>query len=293
MSHRNHRSMPHPVLSKQRNDYAPECSFGILTPHTRLAAGGRDIVITIKYRLASPTLLDMIATQQARYVTLVECARTYRRESYACSGDEDVLTLTRSDWQETLTITPYVTTAADIAAFTAPEHNALVKALSPNGADLPAGAILAIGDLTVIELDDATDVKSIFDLAPDRRLAVGTFSTNLTGERIAINLHPEDLTKVNIARNQAHQEPLLHQGLYLHALDKAIRNLPDYPDQRWANVIRQKIQEAGFDPDDADNLAENSERYAQAIFRNPLASMLDTMQKEASDERPNANLPPD
>ena len=47
MSHRNHRSMPHPVLSKQRNDYAPECSFGILTPHTRLAAGGRDIVITI------------------------------------------------------------------------------------------------------------------------------------------------------------------------------------------------------------------------------------------------------
>lgn len=279
MSHRNHRSMPHPVLSKQRNDYAPECSFSILTPHTLLAAGGRDIVITIKYQLVSPTLLDMIATQQASYVTLVECARTYRRESYACSGDEDVLTLTRSDWQETLTITPYVTTAEDIAGFTAPEHNALVKALSPNGADLPAGAILAIGDLTVIELDDATDVKSIFDLAPDRQLAVGTFSTNLTGERIAINLHPDDLVKVNIARNQAHQEPLLHQGLYLHALDKAIRHLPDYPALRWANVIRQKIQEAGFDPDD-DDLADNSERYAQAIFRNPLASMLDTMQKE-------------
>ena len=51
--------MPHPVLSNQRQDYAPECKFSILTPQTMLAAGGKEIAITVKYLLSSPTLLEL------------------------------------------------------------------------------------------------------------------------------------------------------------------------------------------------------------------------------------------
>lgn len=276
MSHRNHRTMPHPVLSKQRSDYAPECGFDILTPHTVLA-GGKDINITIKYQLTSPTLLELIAAERARYITVAECTRTYRRESYPSRGDEDVLTLARSDWEESLTLSPYVAATADIAGFTAPEHSAIVKALTPSGIDLPAGAILAIGDIKEVPLEPETGVAAIFDLATDRNLTVGAFSVNLTGQRIAINLHPDDFGKVNVARNQTHYEPLLHQALYLHALDKAVRNLADYPDLRWATVLRQRLAEHGFDPD-ADDLSENSERYAQAIFQHPLKRMLETLQ---------------
>lgn len=276
MSHRNHRTMPHPVLSKQRSDYAPECGFDILTPHTVLA-GGKDINITIKYQLTSPTLLELIAAERACYITVVECARTYRRETYSSRGDDDLLTLARSDWEESLTISPYVAATADIAGFNAPEHSAVVKALTPSGVDLPAGAILAIGDIKEVPLEPETGVAAIFDLAPDRNLKVGAFSTNLTGQRIAINLNPDDLSKVNAERNQSGHEPLLHQSLYLHALDKAIRNLTDYPDLRWATVIRQKLAEHDIDPD-AEDLAENSERHAQIIFQHPLKRMLETLQ---------------
>lgn len=276
MSHRNHRTMPHPVLSKQRGDYAPECGFDILTPHTVLA-GGKDINITIKYQLTSPTLLELIETERARYITVAECTRTYRRESYPSRGDEDLLTLARSDWEESLTLSPYVAATADIAGFTAPEHSALVKALAPTGVALPAGAILAIGDSKEIPLEPETGVAAIFDLAPDRTLTVGAFSTSLTGQRIAINLHPDDLVKVNAERNQTSHEPMLHQALYLHALDKAIRNLADYPDLRWATVIRRKLAEHDIDAE-ADDLAENSERYAQVIFQHPLKRMLETLQ---------------
>lgn len=283
MSHRNHRSMPHPVLSKQRQDYTPECWFRVTTPHTMLASGGKEIAITVKYDLASATLADLIAEQKANYVSVIECSRTYRRERQMSPSDEDIILLKRHEWQGTITMTPYVAATADIAGFTATELSPLVKALAPDGADLPAGAILAIGDITEIELDANTNVESIFDLAADRRLAKGQFAVDITGERIAISLHPSALALVNAARNQTRHEPVLHQALYLHALEKAVRNLPEYADKRWAAVIQRKLDENDIYVDD-DELSENAERYAQTIFESPLERMLQALQRENSHE---------
>ncbi len=283
MSHRNHRSMPHPVLSNQRQDYAPECQFSILTPQTMLAAGGKEIAITVKYLLSSPTLLELIADRRASYVSLVECTRTYRRESHATHADEELLLLDRAEWQGTLTVTPYIAATEDIPAFTAPEHNQLIKALAPGGTNLPAGAILAIGDITEVELDDDTGVESIFDLAPNRETPVGAFATDLTGQRIAINLHPDDLIRINTTRYQTQHEPMLHQALYLHALEKAIRNLPDHTGKRWATVVQHKLEEHNIHAG-GEELDENSERYAQLIFQNPLARMLNALQEETGNE---------
>ena len=248
-----------------------------------LAAGGKEIAITVKYHLSSPTLLGLIAEGQASYVSVVECTPTYRRESHVTHANEELLLLKRAEWQGTLTLTPYVAATEDIPAFAAPEHSPLIKALAPNGTDLPAGAILAIGDITEVELDDETGVESIFDLAPNRQIPTGTFTTDLTGQRIAINLHPDDLAKVNTARYQTQQEPMLHQSLYLHALDKAIRNLTDHTGKRWATVVQHKLEEHNIDAD-GEELVENSDRYAQLIFQNPLARMLETLQKESGNE---------
>ncbi len=284
MSHRNHLSMPHPVLSNQRQDYAPDCQFSITTPQTMLAATGKEIAITVAYFLNSPTLLELIADRRASYISVVECTRTYRRESYATIANEDILLLNPTEWQGTLTVTPYVAATEDITGFTAPEHRPLIKALAPDGANLPAGAILAVGDITEVELDDDTGVESIFDLVPYRELTAGTFTTNLTGQRIAINVHPDDLAKINTTRYQTQREPMLHQALYLHALDKAIRNLSDHADKRWATVVHRKLAEHNINAADNYDPAEKSEEYAQQIFQNPLARMLNSLQDGTNDE---------
>ena len=283
MSHRNHRTMPHPVLSKQRQDYSPECHFQVVTPQSMLAAGGKEIAITVKYVLSSPTLCELIADQRAAYVSVVECTRTYRRERYTTHSDEDLLLLNRDDWQGTLTVAPYVAATEEIPAFSAPEHSSVVKALAPSGVNLPAGAILAIGDITEVELEEDTGVKAIFDLAPNRELPVGSFGTDLTGQRIAINLHPDDLAKINAARYQTQHEPMLHQALYLHALENAIRNLADHAGKRWATVIQYKLEEYGIFASD-EELSEKSEHYAQVIFENPLARMLSALHEEVGNE---------
>ncbi len=282
MSHRNHLTVPHPVLSSQRTDYAPDCHFGILMPHCQLGNGGKDIIITIKFQLRSPMLQRLIDERQACFCILIECYRTYLRESYDVWEDEEVLVLDRQDWQDSIYLTPYITAKEKILGFKATEHSSLVQTLAPRGVDLPAGAILAIGEVTEITIEDEK-VESILQLVPNSSLEPGMFDTDLTGQRIAINLHPDYVGYINTIRGQTQRGPLLHQALYLHALDKAVRNLFDHSDKRWASVIEKALEGQGILADEED-YAENSERYAQVIFQKPLERMIHTLQKDDADE---------
>ena len=287
MSHRNHRLIPHPVLSNQRRDYLPECHFKMRVSNKVITQGGEGISLVVEYDINSPTLLEMVEQGRAGYVALLECADTYRRERFISSETTERIDLHRCDWEGDFFLASYVTATEEISGFTAPEHSDLIKSLTPSGFDLPAGAILAVGNVEAIELGEAPGVNSIFDLAPDRQVPIGTFSTDLTGQRIAINLHPNDLEKINIARQKAEQEPVLHQSLYLHALDKAIRNLHEHGDKRWASIIRQKLEEHELSSI-GDDLADHSEKLAQTIFQiqggAPLGRMMNALQPGGSNE---------
>lgn len=285
MSYRNQRLMPHPVLSADRNDYRPGCEFVAEIPWSRISDGGRDITITVQYRLKAPTLHDLITQGQARYCTVVECPKTYRRSSHHSNeGGQDLIMLKRPEYDGKLTLTPYVAAIADIPAFKPPELDDELRRLIPaGGTDLPAGAILAIGLPTEIELDNQTAVESIIDLAPDSGLRKGQFAVDLTGQRIAINVHRNIWQDIQQLRNRSDKQPLLRQSLYLYAIEKAIRNLDDGEGKRWADVIRRKLADNGID-DDPELIAENSEIHAQQIFQNPLEGMLTALQQEGGDD---------
>ena len=60
--------------------------------------------------------------------------------------------------------------------------------------------------------------------------------------------------------------------------------LPDHAGKRWATVVQQKLVENNIFADIGEELDENSERYAQLIFQNPLARMLNALQEETSNE---------
>lgn len=285
MSYRNRRLMPHPVLSADRDDYRPEYEFSADIPLKMISDGGRDITITVQYRLNSPTLCDLIERGQARYCTVVECPKTYRRTSHVNEGSEDIIMLRRPEYDGNLVLTPYVAAVDGISAFNPPELNDELCLLLPeNGADLPPGAILAIGSATEISLEPPAAVESIIDLVPNSNLAPGQFAVDLSGQRIAINVHPSVWQGVQQVRNRQQRQPVLHQALYLHAIDKAIRSLSDSEAKRWAEVISRKLVENGIEVDDEEVLSENSETHAQQIFQNPLERMLTALQQENDDD---------
>ena len=270
MSYRNRRLMPHPVLSPDRDDYRPEYEFSAEVPLSMVSDGGRDITITVQYRLNAPTLCDLIERGKARYCAVVECPKTYRRSSHVIQGTEDIIMLRRQEYDGRLVLTPYVAAVDSIAAFNPPElHDELQQLLPADGADLPAGAILAIGLAAEISLESPTAVESIIDLVPNSKLQSSHFAVDLSGQRIAINVHPSVWGGVQQVRSRQERQPILHQALYLHAIDKAIRSLSDSEGKRWAEVISRKMVDSGIDVNDEESLSENSETYAQQIFQNP------------------------
>ena len=281
MSYRNRRLMPHPVISADRNDYRPGYEFAADIPLKMISDGGRDITITVQYHLNAPTLCDLIERGQARYCTVVECSKTYRRTGHVNEGTEDIIMLRRTDYDGKLILTPYVAAVDGISAFNPPELEDELRQLLPaDGMNLPAGSILAIGSATEISLESPAAVESIIDLVPNSNLPTGQFAVDLSGQRIAVNVHPGVWANVQQVRNSQERQPVLHQALYLHAIDKAIRGLSDNEDKRWAEVIHRKLVESGIEVDDEEILAENSETHAQRIFQNPLERMLTALQQE-------------
>jgi hypothetical protein len=279
MSYRNCRLMPHPVLSVDRDDYQPGYEFSADVPLRMISDGGRDITITVQYQLNVPTLCDLIERGQARYCTVVECPKTYRRSSHTNVGAEDIIMLRRQEYDGRLVLTPYIAAVDDIVSFNPSELNEEFRQLLPaDGAVLPVGAILAIGLATEISLETPSAVESIIDLVPNSNLQSSQFAVDLTGQRIAINVHPSVWVGVQQVRNRQELQPILHQALYLHAIDKAIRSLSDNEDKRWAEVISRKLVDGGVEVDDEESLSENSETHAQQIFQNPLERMLTALQ---------------
>lgn len=282
MSHRNHQVFPHPVLSPHRSDYGEQCHFEAQVPHSVLSHGGRNINITLRFNLTSESLLSLIEEGKATYMAVLECSRTYQRQSFPSRAADEVLVLDHGEWQDALLLTPYVASTEELPSFRSHEHSTLIQALAPQGISLPAGAILAVGNSIEIDLEEEEAVESIFDLAPDRSLVEGTFSTDLTGERIAINLHPDEREAIERIRRQPRLEPLLHQALYLHALEEALRGLDDHSERRWSQRLRQKLERMNIQVDGED-LAERSEFYAQKLLENPFARMLDALHQEDHD----------
>ena len=285
MSYRNRRLMPHPVLSTDREDYQSGYEFSAEVPLKMISDGGKDITIAVQYHLNVSTLCNLIEQGRARYCSVVECPKTYQRSSHVNEGAEDIIMLRRQEYDGRLILTPYIAAVDDVSAFNPPElHDELRQLLPVNGTDLPAGAILAIGLATEISLEPPAAVESIIDLVPNSNLDASQFAVDLSGQRIAINVHPNVWADVQQVRNRQERQPILHQALYLHAIDKAIRNLTDSEGKRWADVVVRKLADNGIETEDEADLSENSETYAQKIFQNPLERMLTALQQESDDD---------
>ena len=280
MTYRNRRIFPHPVLGSAQNDYQSEFTFNADYPVSQVSEGGKKITITVDYLLDCPTLLALIKRNLAQYVTVVECTKTYRRESYPSGhSTQDLILLECQNYDDKLTLTPYIVAVGRIEKFNPPEVDDGLKELIPGGVNLPAGAILAIGKTNDIDLDEPAPITSIFDLAPDKKLQEGEFKVDLSGQRIAIYVHPATKGQINKLRKLKACSPIFYQSLYLHAVDKAIRNCNEVAEENWAKVIKRKLAEIDVDVDGEKNvdLDENSEKYAQRLLKTPLGDMLDIL----------------
>ena len=283
MTYWNDRALPYPVLSPHNDDY-PGKSFSALSPDTVLS-DGRQINVTLQYKLTSQTLLDLIDNGEAEYLSLIACSRTSARSSVRGRSSEDVLTLNASDFAVSLDIAPYVIANTSINGFLSGEHHFEFRHLKPDGYTVPASGILAVGNPIRVDLDPNVGAESVFDLVPETAIARGQFEVDMGSDRVKIRVNPGDKAEIERWRAQGSfgtGQAALFPGLYLHAVTEALRNLREYEEYHWVSVLRKALEGKGLETD-ADIIEMKALGHAQQLLENPLGRLLEALKSDEED----------
>ena len=269
----NRRDLPHPTLKPAGSDYEGTIFFRAEPAAIRRSAQAEDISIALKYRLNSTVLRDLIASGKAHYHTLTECAATKLRESHISNEDVHTIRLDAKQYRGQVLIKPFVIASQSIANIGSNEWAPGVKNLLPNGASVPSGAILAIGAEKSFDTDTTTDLESYVEITPSQIVQRGRFKVDLSGQRIVIQINPDDKPDLDRVRRDEDSLQALFPSMYQRAIEEAVRHhcKEEHADKRWAARIADKLSDYDLVSDDPEVLEANSLDYAQQIMDNPLA----------------------
>ena len=276
----NDRLLPHPLLAPWNDDYT-DATFTAQVPHAVLN-NGKQINLTVKYHLTSQALCGLVNEGKAQYVGLIACAKTFSRNSYATDQEDELYILDAADYADELKLTPYVVATQAVVGFTAPEHNEEIRQLKPDGFDIPAGSILAVGNSTDVTLQEGGSPYSIVDLVADPNVDVGTFKVELDDNRLKVHMAPPDKSRTEALRihgQNSREMAILFPSIYLHAITEAVRNLTEHSERRWAQTIQKALERNGINVDD-DELQINALTYAQTLMEKPVGTLMTALDRE-------------
>ena len=276
----NDRLLPHPLLAPWTDDY-PEASFTAQVPHA-IINNGKQLNLTIKYHLTSQSLRQLIVEGKAHYVSVISGAKTFNRSSFPCDHEDDLCILDAENYSEELKLTPYVVAKQPIEKFVSADVADEIVQIKPNGFHIAAGSILAVGNSTVIELEDGGSPFAVIDLVEDPKVDNGTFKVELDDNRIKVYMATEDKARIEALRQHGQNSwemAVLFPSLYLHAVAEALRNLADYPEHRWNRTMRRAVERHNIIADD-EELKSNALVHAQTLMEKPVGTLITALSRE-------------
>lgn len=281
----NDRLLPYPLLAPWTDDYG-EAVFLASVPHA-VINNGANINVTIKYHLTSQTLQELVSNGQAQYASVIVCEKTFTRNTYVTNQEDDLQILNAGDYNSEMKLTPYIVSTQQIENLVSSEHIEEIKNIKPEGFDIPAGSILAVGDSTDITLDEGGSPYSVIDLVADHNIISGTFKVVLDDNRIKIHLSVADKNSLETLRQQQERktdvQAIFFPAVYLHAVTEALRNLPDYQGMHWELTMRRALERHNITVED-DELVENAYFHAQVLMEKPIGTLLTVYTSKEEEE---------
>lgn len=275
MTTRNALDLPHPTLSPWGTDYKPDIRFSGDPQLIRLINGSR-ILIPMKYELTSESLRASIASGGAIFATQTDCTATLTRETHKSDAYTHTIEIDASAYAERVYIRPYIIAAINLERFHCADWHEDLQALLPaNGLTLPSGSILAIATAKHFDRNEQTQMESAVDIAPVASVLPGRFKINLDGQRIVIQVNPEDKPDIDRVRKGKLADGLW-PSMYQRAIEEAVRQHldPEHSAKRWAELIALALNKASIDASDPELLEANSLDYTQQLLENPLQRSL-------------------
>ena len=281
----NDRLLPYPLLAPWTDDYG-DAVFLASVPHA-VINNGANINVTIKYHLTSQTLQELVSNGQAQYAAVIVCEKTFTRNTYVTTQEDDLQILNAGDYNSEMKLTPYIVSTQQIENLVSSEHIEEIRNIKPEGFDIPAGSILAVGNSTDIRLDEGGSPYSVIDLVADNSIVSGTFKVALDDNRIKIHLSVDDKNRLETLRKQQEiktdVQAIFFPAVYLHAVTEALRNLQNYQGMHWELTMRRALEHHNITVED-DELVENAYFHAQVLMEKPIGTLLTVYTSKEEDE---------
>ncbi len=265
MSHIAHL-LPHPVIKPDGNDYKEECTFEIKMNSVERI--DNKIRISLSLNLKSNTVSNLIKNGDAEFCLISKCTETNKRDIYQTDESEIRWELPASDYARDLTIAPYVATTKRIMMTHSDEHDEEFGLLLPEGVNLPAGAILAVGNYCKILLYKIPKLQAAIKLTKNNPIDDGIYYIDTDGDYIEIQVNEKTYEMVETIINHNHSD-VLYPSIYAAAVERAIRDMKENEGKKWTEALRKSLENKGIDPDEPD-FADHANKYAQELLEGPM-----------------------
>lgn len=268
---------PHPVLSPWTDDHNDDCGYAITAEQNAYVDNNGYLIARILHRVDCTILSEAVSTGVAICAIKVSSPRTLKRETHTTDTNNPLaheIKLEPSYYVGnersgvSVTLTPFIVAANNdlwnINEHYHPEYiNAGLDNFNPG-----RGGLLAAGHGVKVSADDSSP-ESIVDISvTDAKVNLHHFIVELDNDRIIIKVNRriyEQIQRTQIGR----YEPILHSALYLHAITEALRNLGQYQDTRWTEVLTDALTKSKC-PTDEEKVRSDPLYYAQILLKHPL-----------------------
>lgn len=270
------KTFPHPVLSVQEpssdSDYVgqifkADCDLKMQSDNSAY--------VNLDCTLSEPSLLRLIAQDQAEYAFEVHCRKTYVRRFLSSTDRKFSGAFSKGVLHERVEIFPYIVCTGKIRGHSSATLHPEFGRDSRFAVD--PGDVLATAPPKVywVEPELAKEIGSVFELRPSDKIPKGAFDIGWDEQKVQILMRAEDAGKFKTLQHSARILPSFLASVCLIAVTETLKTMvleqETHVEKKWYQVIRHKLDQEKMLP-----LSENSPflKLAQELLSFPVGQII-------------------
>ncbi len=240
------KSYLYPVLRPQSEDY-PEAEFQVAVSVGRIERTTA-LVVEADFMLSDPDLLRLVEQGSACYALQVRSPKTYYRSAFSTSENHIRQNFPPGLVAGRTEFSPFLVATNHIHDFCAYGWHKDYAGLS---FDIATGSVLAVDwpDEHTIDTTEEAPLGSIFELVETSKLSGGMWGIDHAGERIRIELSPQDYARFKAARENVNNQPeaaYIMNSIYLPALiwllQEGDKDSEELSEKRWFRAVNARLE---------------------------------------------------
>lgn len=245
------KMFPYPVLRPGSEDYI-DSAFQATVKY-ELTQKSTTVSIYARFACSENAILDRIKSGTAAYALLIDCRETFFRKVVTSEEDNISCEFNGGKLKGRVSVAPYILATTALKSFQSTGFN---KDYTGRKFDLVDGDVLALDRPRefFVGQEFFANIGTVFELVVSDQPQEGEIKLNLESDKVQIFVQEGLKKKIDRARAQKKNYPILLSGIYLPALMQVLnfmaRGAEEFEDKKWFRAIKAKCDQKDIQLDD-------------------------------------------